>query len=90
MEDVLDVYHRPYHEERPVICIDESSKQLVSEVRAPLPAAPGAPARYDYEYKREGVANLFMLLQPLLGWRQVMPTERRTAKDLAEVLRCLA
>ena len=89
MEDVLDVYHRPYDEARPVICIDEQPVQLVSEVRVPLPPRPGTPARYDYEYRREGVANLFMLFQPLLGWRYVWPTERRTAKDFAEVLRWL-
>ena len=87
MEDVLDVYHRPYDEARPLVCIDEVPKQLVSEVRAPLPARPGAPARYDYEYKREGVANLFMISEPLLGWRHVTVTERRTAVDFAEVLR---
>lgn len=90
MEDVIEVYHRPYDEKRPLICIDESSKQLVSEVRAPLPVRPGAVARYDYEYKREGVANLFMVSEPLLGWRHVEVTDRRTAKDLAEVLRWLA
>jgi transposase len=90
MEDVLDVYHRPLDEDRPVICIDEQPRQLVSETRVPLPPRPGTPARYDYEYKREGVANLFMLFQPLLGWRHVMPTERRTGKDFAEVLRWLA
>jgi hypothetical protein len=90
MEDVIEVYHRPYDEKRPLVCIDESSKQLVSEVRAPLPARPGAPARHDYEYKREGVANLFMISEPLLGWRAIEVTERRTAKDLAEVLRWLA
>jgi hypothetical protein len=87
MEDVLEVYHRPFDERRPLVCIDEVPKQLVSEVRSPVPVRPGAPARYDYEYKREGVANLFMLFQPLLGWRYVWPTERRTAKDFAEVLR---
>lgn len=90
MEDVIEVYHRPYDEKRPLICIDESSKQLVSEVRAPLPVRPGAVARHDYEYKREGVANLFMVSEPLLGWRHVEVTDRRTAKDLAEVLRWLA
>lgn len=90
MEDVIEVYHRPYDEKRPLICIDESSKQLVSEVRAPLPARAGTPARYDYEYQREGVANLFMVSEPLLGWRHVEVTDRRTAKDLAEVLRWLA
>ncbi len=90
MEDVIEVYHRPYDERRPVICIDESSKQLVSEVRTPLPVRPGAVARYDYEYRREGVSNLFMISEPLLGWRHVGVTDRRTAKDFAEVLRWLA
>ena len=90
MEDVIEVYHRPYDEKRPLVCIDESSKQLVSEVRAPLPVRPGTPARQDYEYKREGVANLFMVSEPLLGWRHVEVTDRRTAKDFAEVLRWLA
>jgi hypothetical protein len=90
MEDVIEVYHRPYDPKRPLICIDESSKQLVSEVRTPLPVRPGAVARYDYEYKREGVSNLFMISEPLLGWRQVAVTDRRTAKDFAEVLRWLA
>jgi len=90
MEDVIEVYHRPYDERRPLVCIDESSKQLVSEVRAPLPVCPGTPARQDYEYKREGVANLFMVSEPLLGWRHVEVTDRRTAKDFAEVLRWLA
>ena len=90
MEDVLEVYHRPFDEHRPLFCVDEQPVQLVSETRVPLPTKPGTPARHDYEYKREGTANLFMLLQPLLGWREVRPTERRTAKDFAEVLRYLA
>jgi hypothetical protein len=87
MEDVLEVYHRPYDERRPLVCLDEVPKQLVSEVRVPLPVRPDAPARYDYEYTREGVANLFMISEPLLGWRHVMVTDRRTAVDFAEVLR---
>jgi hypothetical protein len=87
MEDVLEVYRRPYDERRPLVCIDEVPKQLVSEVRTPLPVRPGTPARYDYEYRREGVANLFLVSEPLLGWRHVEVTERRTAKDFAEVLR---
>ena len=87
MEDVLEVYHRPYDERHPLVCIDEVPRQLVGEVRSPLPVRPGAPARYDYEYKREGVANLFMVCEPLLGWRHVEGTDRRTAKDFAEVLR---
>lgn len=90
MEDVLDVYHRPYDPARPLICIDEQPVQLMSEVRRPLPARPGSPARYDYEYRREGVANLFLVSQPLIGWRHVRVTERRTAIDFAEVLRLLA
>lgn len=90
MEDVLEVYHRPHDGARPLVCIDEVPKQLVSEVRSPLPARPGTPARYDYEYRREGVANLFMISEPLLGWRHVEVTDRRTAKDFAEVLRWVA
>jgi transposase len=90
MEDVLEVYHRPYHDKRPLICLDELPVQLVGETRIPLPAAPGRPARYDYEYVRNGTANLFMIFEPLVGWRAAQVTERRTAKDLAEVLRWLA
>jgi hypothetical protein len=89
MEDVLDLYHRPYDPKRPLICLDEEPVQLVGEARTPLPAAPGQPARYDYEYVRNGTANLFMAFEPLLGWRAVRVTERRTAVDLAEVLRWL-
>jgi hypothetical protein len=87
MEDVLEVYHRPYDERRPLVCLDEVPVQLVGETRTPLPARPGEPERYDYEYVRNGTANLFMVFQPLLGVRWVKVTERRTAKDLAEVLR---
>jgi DDE superfamily endonuclease len=90
MEDVLEVYHRPFDPKRPLICIDEASKQLVGEVTQPVPAVPGQPERFDYEYVREGTANLFMIFEPLLGWRHVAVTERRTAKDFAEVLRWLA
>jgi hypothetical protein len=90
MEDVLEVYHRPYDEKRPLVCLDEASKQLVGEVVQPLPPAPGQPGRFDYEYVRNGTANLFMICEPLLGWRAVHVTERRTAKDFAEVLRWLA
>jgi hypothetical protein len=89
MEDILDVYQRPFAERRPLVAIDEVPKQLVGETRVPLPARPGIPARYDYEYKRNGTANLFMVFQPLTGWRHVEVTERRTAKDFAEVLRWL-
>ena len=90
MEDVLEVYHRPYDEKRPLVCLDEVPVQLIGEARVPVPARPGQPARYDYEYVRNGTANLFMISEPLLGWRAVQATERRTAKDLAEVLRWLA
>jgi hypothetical protein len=90
MEDVLDVYHRPYDPRRPQVCLDEASKQLVGEVVQPLPAQPGRPERFDYEYVRNGTANLFMVSEPLLGWRAVQVTERRTARDFAEVLRWLA
>ena len=89
MEDVLEVYHRPYDEQRPLVCLDEASKQLVGETRQPLPAEPGQPERFDYEYERKGTANLFMISEPLLGWRAVQVTERRTAKDFAEVVRWL-
>ena len=90
MEDVLDVYHRPHDETRPVVAVDEASKQLVGEAVQPIPAEPGQPERFDYEYVRNGTANLFMISEPLAGWRHVMVTERRTAKDFAEVLRWLA
>jgi hypothetical protein len=90
MEDVLDVYTRPHNPARPLVCLDETSKQLVAETRAPEPMQPGQPARHDYEYKRNGVANLFMLFAPLEGWRHVEVTERRTAIDYAKILRDLA
>jgi hypothetical protein len=89
MEDVLEVYHRPYDERRPVVCLDEVPVQLVGEARVPLPASPGQPARYDYEYVRNGTANLFLAFEPLIGWRSVQATGRRTARDFAEVLRWL-
>src|SRR5262249_22295792 len=79
MEDVLEVYHRPHDPDRPLVCLDETSKQLVAETRQPLPMLPGQPARYDYEYKRNGTANLFMLFAPLEGWRHVKVTDTRTA-----------
>ena len=86
MEDVLEVYTRPYDPRRPQVCLDETSKQLVAETRAPIPAAPGQSARVDYEYERQGTANLFMVFEPLAGQRQVKVTERRTAIDFAEVI----
>ena len=90
MEDVLEVYHRPHNPARPLVCLDETSKQLVAETRAPEPMRPRRPARCDYEYKRNGVANLFMLFAPLEGWRHVEVTQRRTAIDYARILRDLA
>jgi hypothetical protein len=90
MEDVLEVYKRPYDPQCPQICMDETSKQLLSETQEPLPAKPEHPERYDYEYKREGVANLFMFFEPLMGKRQVKVTEHRTRKDWAEAMRELS
>jgi hypothetical protein len=86
MEDVLDVYKRPYDPKRPMVCLDETSKQLVGETRTPVPVAPGREARYDHEYKRNGVVNLFMIFEPLAGKRRVKVTERRTKKDWAECI----
>ncbi len=88
-EDVLEVYHRPYDDKRPLVALDEASKPLVGEVVRPLPPEPGQPERFAYEYGRNGTAHLFMVSEPLLGWRAVQVTERRTAKDFAEVLRWL-
>jgi hypothetical protein len=87
MEDVLEVYTRPFDPQRPQVCMDELSKQLVGETRTPIPAAPGRPERYDYEYVRHGVANLFLFFEPLAGWRAVKVTERRTMLDWAEAVR---
>jgi hypothetical protein len=90
MEDVLEVYKRPYDSERPVVCLDETSKQLIGEVAVPVPAAPGQVVHYDYEYVRNGVANIFMIFEPLAGRRQVEVTDRRTKKDYALCLRKVA
>jgi hypothetical protein len=90
MEDVLEVYHRPHDPEYPVVCVDETSKQLISETRVPIKAKPGQPARHDYEYERNGTANLFMMFAPLEGWRHVEVTDRRTAVDFAHMLRDLS
>ena len=87
MEDVLSVYTRPYDERFPQVCLDEKSKQLVGEVREPLPLSPGRPARYDYEYEREGTANLFIVSEPLAGWRHISVTERRTKLDWAHCVK---
>jgi transposase len=87
MEDVLEVYLRPYDPRRPVVCFDEQSRQLTKETRQAVPAAPGRPARVDYEYERNGTANLFMVFEPLAGKRRVKVTDRRTALDFAKVIR---
>jgi hypothetical protein len=90
MEDVLEVYKRPYDPRRPVVCLDETSKQLIGEVSTPVSASPGQVARYDYEYVRNGVANIFMIFEPLAGQRDVEVTDRRTKKDYARCLRKIA
>ena len=90
MEDVLAVYTRPRDPDRPLVCLDETSKQLLAETRVPIPMRPGRPTRHDYEYERNGTANLFMLFAPLEGWRHVKVTDRHTAVDYAHVLKDLA
>lgn len=87
MEDVLTVYQQPEDPKRPLVCLDEKPQTLRGEPREPLPLAPGKPARHDYEYERNGTANLFMTFAPLEGRRRVSVTERRTALDFAEVIR---
>jgi len=83
MEDVLEIYHMPYDPNYPVVCMDESCKQLIGEVRKPMPCVPGKPARMDDEYIRNGVVEIFMEVEPLAGRRHVAITERRTRKDWA-------
>ena len=78
MEDVLAVYTRPRDPDRPLVCLDETSKQLIAETRLPIPTKAGRPARFDYEYERNGTANLFMIFAPLEGWRHVKVTDRHT------------
>jgi hypothetical protein len=90
MEDVLAVYTRPHDPARPLVCLDETSKQLVGETRPAVPMAPGRPARHDYEYRRNGTANLFMAFAPLEGRRHVKVTARRTAIDYAHMLKDLS
>jgi hypothetical protein len=87
MEDVLDLYAEPYDPARPVVCFDESPKQLIGEVRTPLPVQPGAPARYDTEYQRNGVRNLMMICEPKRGRREVLVKKRRTGIDFAQCMR---
>lgn len=87
MEDVLEVYRRPYDAKRPVVCLDEQPTQLVGETRRPIPVQPGQPERYDYEYERRGTAANFMLTEPLGGWRKVNVRETKTAIDLAQEIK---
>ena len=89
MEDVLEVYHRPYDAEHPVVCMDECSKQLIGEVREPLPPQPGRVAKQDSEYERKGTVNVFMAVEPLAGQRTTQVTERRTRVDWARFVQML-
>ena len=90
MEDVLAVYLRPRKADFPLICFDEAAKQLIANTHEPIKMKPGRPARTDYEYERNGTANLFMFFAPLEGWRHVKVTDRRTAVDYAHALKDLA
>lgn len=90
MEDVLEVYTQPYDPNRPQICMDETNKQLLDDIQEPLPAKPGQVERIDYEYERNGTANLFIFVEPLTGKRWVKVTERRTRKDWAVAMRELS
>ena len=90
LEDVLEVYHRPYDAQWPVVCLDEKSKELHTTPRGTLAMEPAQEARQDYEYERQGTCNLFLAVEPLRGWRKVRVTEQRTAQDFAEQLRLLA
>jgi hypothetical protein len=90
MEDILTLYTQPEDPKRPLVCMDEVPKQLLCDVREPIPAKPGQPVRLDYEYQRNGVANLFMFFEPFRGQRHVMVTERRTRVDWAQAMRILS
>ena len=89
MEDVLDLYAEPCDPERPVVCFDETSTQVLADVREPLPAQPGRPMRVDYEYQRAGTRNLFLACEPRRGWRHVAITQQRTMQDFAHQMRWL-
>lgn len=89
MEDVLELYEEPYNEKRPKVNFDETSKQLIEEVRQCLPPRPGQAERFDYEYKRNGTRNLFMFCEPQAGWRHISVTERRTKQDFAHQMKWL-
>jgi DDE superfamily endonuclease len=90
MEDVLDLYEEDYDPHYPTVCLDEKPVVLHEQTRPVLPLAPGRPERRDYEYVRRGTANLFVMVEPLAGWRRVTPTQQRTKVDYAQQLRCLA
>lgn len=90
MEDVLELYEQPADPQRPRVCFDETPKQLIAETRQPLPARPGQPERYDYEYRRNGTCNLFLFFSPDLGWRHVAVTDQRTKVDFAHQMKWLA
>ncbi len=87
MEDVLEVYKRPYNAKYPVVCFDETNKQLIAETRKTLEVCPGQVRRYDYEYRRNGTVNLFMMFEPLRGWRHIKVTDYRRRQDFAECIR---
>ncbi len=89
MEDVLALYEEPYNPQRPTVTFDETSKQLIREKRPPVPAQPGRPARYDYEYQRQGTRNLFLFCEPQAGWRHITVTAQRTMQDFAHQMRWL-
>ena len=89
MEEILDLYRRPYSANYPIVCFDEKPVQLISEKRQPLPTAPGQVARYDYEYTREGTRNLFGFFEPKAGWRHIAVTNRRIKDDFCEQMRYL-
>lgn len=90
MEDVLEVYKRPYDPKHPVVCVDEMPKQLLMDTRDPLPMQTGEPERFDYEYKRGGVADLFMLCEPLAGKRHIEITDQRRRIEWAQVMRIVS
>ncbi len=87
MEDILEVYQRTYHKDEVLVCMDETSKQHVKETRTPLTLKAGSPEKFDYEYERNGVSNLFMLSAPLEGWRRVKVTDRHTKQDWAHLIK---
>lgn len=89
MEHILELYHKPYDPKRPMVCFDEKSVQLLAHLTAPLALKPGHPVRQDFEYKRNGTRNLFVLVEPKAGFRQVLVTQRRTKQDFAQVMRYL-